>query len=111
MPFAQSSELPPPSADDRVDAERLGEGAARLDHRAVGIRAEIVEEERRRSRRASSSGVRVPACPACDHPVVRNEQRAGARRARAPSVPDARLRRYRTTTRVQRPEFERNHLQ
>ena len=45
MPLAQSSELPPPKRDQRVDAARGGEDAARLDHFGIRIRREVVERK------------------------------------------------------------------
>ena len=43
MPFAQSSELPPPIAINESGFERFGESTARLDHERVGVVAELVK--------------------------------------------------------------------
>jgi len=74
MPFAQSSELPPPSATIE-STQRRRERATGLDHRSVGVFAEIVKGEDFDAG-CDEQLPRLVDVAARDHPLIGDEQRA-----------------------------------
>ena len=109
MPLAQSSELPPPRPIDRVDAERSGEGAAGLDHRGIGVLAEVVKRDDADAGCLQRCARPRRRTPAATRPAIGDEQDA-----REPEIagerPPSRRRRRRgakmTTRRVERLKIE-----
>ena len=78
MPFAQSSELPPPTATIESTRQRRRDGPPGLDHARVGIGVEVVERERPHALRVQERRGALHL-PGRDDPAIGDEQRARER--------------------------------
>ena len=108
MPFAQSSELPPPRPTMTSTPSGSAKARPGFDHRAVGIRPKPLEQEHVDPGALEELCGRIGMC----RPARRRRRQrevSGARRARAATRPETLERAGTEQDARERPEFERNH--